>query len=142
MPLKPDCRPRLARHQDLRLATGRVGVVVDVGFPQVLRLGADVRLVIVFDSWMIVLVGMKGRHVLPLAAVPEIVHHVSVLMGMNDRVMGVLHDLPLVTLLWVREPARGARRAGLAMAAPATLARQPPATGTSAPAPTRAILAA
>lgn len=123
MPLKPDCRPRLARHQDLRLATGRVGVVVDVGFPQVLRLGVDVRLVIVFDGWMIVLVGMKGRYVLPLAAVPEIVHHVSVLMGMNDRVMGVLHDLPLVTLLCVREPARGARRAGLAMAAPTTLAR-------------------
>jgi hypothetical protein len=74
-----------------------VGVVVDVGLPQVLCLGIDVRLVIVLQGWVVVLVGMSGRHMLPLAAVPEVVHHVSVLVGVNDRVMGVLHNRPLVT---------------------------------------------
>jgi hypothetical protein len=43
-----------------------------------------------------VLVRMSGRHMLPLAAVPEIVHYVSVLVGVNDRIMGVLHGLPLI----------------------------------------------
>jgi hypothetical protein len=76
-----------------------VGVVVDVGFPHVLRAGVDMRLVIVFHDGMIVLVGMSGRQVLPLAAMPEVVHHVSVLVSVNDRVMGVLHGLPLVALL-------------------------------------------
>jgi hypothetical protein len=44
-----------------------------VGLPQVLCLGVDVRLVIVFQGWVIVLVGMSGRPVLPLAAVPQVV---------------------------------------------------------------------
>jgi hypothetical protein len=93
-----------------------VGVVVDVGLPQVLCLGVDVRLVIVFQGWVIVLVGMTGRHVLPLAAVPQVVHHVSVLVGVNDGVMGVLHGLPLGTPLCVRNllaaPGPGRRGSG------------------------------
>jgi hypothetical protein len=52
------------------LAAGRVGVVMGVGLPQVLRLGLDVGLVIVFQRRVIVLVGMGRRHVLPLAAMP------------------------------------------------------------------------
>lgn len=75
-------------------ASGGVGVVVDVGLPQVLCLGVDVGLVIVFQSWVIVLMGMSGRHMLPLAAVPEVVHYVSVLVVVNDGVVGVLHGLP------------------------------------------------
>jgi hypothetical protein len=90
---------------------------VDVGLPHVLCLGVDMGLVIVFQGWVIVLVGMSGRHVLPLAAVPEVVHHVSVLVGVNDRVMGMLHGLP-PGQMW--EPARGARP-GLAGAALASL---------------------
>ena len=69
-------------------------MVVGVGLPQMLCLGVDVRFVIVFQGRVIVLVGMGGRHVLPLAAVPEIVHQVGVLMGVNDRIMGVLHGYP------------------------------------------------
>jgi len=58
-----------ANGPDVRgLAGSRVGVVMGVGLPQVLGLGLDVGLVIVFQGWMIVLVGMGGRHVLPLAA--------------------------------------------------------------------------
>ena len=70
-------------------ASGGVGVVVDVGLPQVLCLGVDVGLVIVFQSWVIVLMGMSGRHMLPLAAVPEVVHYVRVLVVVNDGVVGV-----------------------------------------------------
>lgn len=36
----------------------------------------------------------------------QVVHHVSVLVGVNDRVVGVLHGLPLVALLRVREALR------------------------------------
>ena len=43
---------------------------------------------------MIALVGMGGSHVLPLAAMPEVVHHVGVLVGVNDRIMGVLLGYP------------------------------------------------
>ena len=43
---------------------------MDVSFPLMLRLGLDVGLVIVFEGRVIVLVGMGGRHVLPLAAMP------------------------------------------------------------------------
>jgi hypothetical protein len=74
-----------------------VSVVVDVGFARVLRLDVGVRLMIVFNGWMIVFVGMSRRHVLPLTSMPEIVHHVSMFMSMNDPVVFVLHDLPLVT---------------------------------------------
>jgi hypothetical protein len=41
-----------------------------VGLPQMLRFGVDVGLVIVFHGRVIVVVGMAGRHVLPLGAVP------------------------------------------------------------------------
>jgi hypothetical protein len=96
-----------------------VGVVVDVGLPQVLCLGVDVRLVVVFQGWVIVLVGMSGRHVLPLAAVPQVVHHVSVLVGVNDGIMGVLHGLPLGTPLCVRNLLAAPGQAGVAVAASA-----------------------
>ena len=78
-----------------------------VGLPQVLCLGADVRFMIVLHGWVIVLVRMSGRHVFPLSAVPQVVHDVSVLVSVNDGIMGVLHDFPLV-ICCVREPARGA----------------------------------
>jgi hypothetical protein len=71
-----------------------VGVVVDVGLPEVLFLGVFVRLVVVFHGRVVVLVRMGGRHVFPLGAVPEVVHDVGVLVGMNDGVMGVLHGRP------------------------------------------------
>jgi hypothetical protein len=74
-----------------------VSVVVDVGFAHVLRLGVGVRLVIVFNGRMIVFVGMGRRHVLPLVSMPEIVNYMCMFMGMNDLVMLVIHDLPLVT---------------------------------------------
>ena len=45
--------------------------------PRVLCLGADVRFIIVLHGWVIVLVRMSGRHVLPLGAVPQVVHDVS-----------------------------------------------------------------
>lgn len=80
--------------QRLRSALGRVGMVVNVALPEVLGLGVDVRLVIMFESWVIVLVGMRGRQVLPLAAVPQVMHHVSVLMGMDNGIMGVFHGHP------------------------------------------------
>ena len=83
-----------------------MGVVVDVGLPQVLCLGVDVRLVIVFHGRVIVLVRMNGRHVFPLSAVPQVVHDVGVLVSVNDGIMGVLHGLLLVILLCVRGPAR------------------------------------
>ena len=66
-----------------------MGVVVDMGLPQVLCLSVDVRLVIVFHGRMIVLVRMSGRHVFPLSAVPQVVHDVSVLVSVNDGIMGV-----------------------------------------------------
>jgi hypothetical protein len=75
-----------------------------VSFPLMLRLGLDVGLVIVFHGRVIVLVGMGGRHVLPLAAMPQVMHHVSVIVGVNDGVMGVLHSDLLVTVVR-REPA-------------------------------------
>lgn len=87
--------PCLTSSPHLRLAAGGVGVVVDVGLPQVLCLGVGMSLVIMFQGWVIVLVRMRGRHMFPLAAVPEVVHHVRVLVGVNDRVMVVLHVLPL-----------------------------------------------
>jgi hypothetical protein len=86
-----------------------VSVVVDVRLPEVLCLGVDVRLVIVFHGRVIVLVRMSGRHVFPLGAVPEIVHDVSVLVVVNDGVVGVLHGLLLAT--WCT---RGNLRAALA----------------------------
>jgi hypothetical protein len=76
-----------------------MGVVVDVGLPPVLCFSIDVRLVIVFHGRMIVLVRMSGRHVFPLSAVPQVVHDVSMLVSVNDGIMGVLHGLHLVTLL-------------------------------------------
>ena len=76
-----------------------------VGLPQMLCLGGGVGLVIVFQGRVIVVVGMGGCHVLPLAAVPQVMHHVSVLVSVNDGVMGVLHTDLLVTLLRIREPA-------------------------------------
>jgi hypothetical protein len=88
-----------------------VGVVVDVGLPEVLFPGVFVRLVVVFYGWVVVLVGMGGRHVFPLGAVPEVVHHVAVLVGVNDGVMGVLHGLFLVTLSCVRDLLIGRVRA-------------------------------
>jgi hypothetical protein len=88
-----------------------MGVVVDMGLPQVLCLSVGVRLVIVFHGRMIVLVRMSGRLVFPLSAVPQVVHDVSVLVSVNDGIMGVLHGLPFVTLLCVREPVGGAGQA-------------------------------
>jgi hypothetical protein len=41
-----------------------------VGLPQMLCLSVDVGLVIVFHWRVIVVVGMAGRHVFPLGAVP------------------------------------------------------------------------
>jgi hypothetical protein len=79
-------------------------VVMGVCFPLMLRLGLDVGSVIVHHGRVIVLVGMGGRHVLPLAAMPQVMHHVSVVVGVNDGVMGVLHSDLLVAVLR-REPA-------------------------------------
>jgi len=67
---------------------------VDVGLPEVLFPGVFVGLVVVFHGRVVVLVRMGGRHVFPLGAVPELVHDVGVLMGVNDAVMGVLHGCP------------------------------------------------
>lgn len=92
---------------------------MDVGLPDVLCLGIDMRLVIVFQGWVIVLAGMSGRHVLPLGAVPEVVHHVSVL----DRVMGVFHGLPPLPCCACGNLLAAPGRAGLAAAAPASLGR-------------------
>jgi hypothetical protein len=83
-------------------AAGWVSVVVAVGLPQVFCLGVDVRVVIVLHGWVIVLVRVSGRHVLPLGPVPEVVHDVIVLVRVNDGVMGVLHDLLLITLRCMR----------------------------------------
>jgi hypothetical protein len=77
---------------------------MDVSFPLMLRLGLDVGLVIVFHGRVIVLVGMDGRHVFPLDAMTQVMHHVSVVVGVNDGVMCVLHSDLLVTVLR-REPA-------------------------------------
>lgn len=103
------CRPGVVTGARRRSAGGGVGVVVDVGLPQVLCLGTDVRLVVVLHGWVIVLVGMSGRHVLPLTAVPEVVHDVSVLVGVHDRVMGVRHGSPLLPCCacgwWQHRPA-------------------------------------
>ena len=52
------------------LAAGGVSVVMGVGLPQMLGLSVDVGLMIVFHGRVIVVVGMGGRHVLPLDAVP------------------------------------------------------------------------
>lgn len=60
---------------------------MDMGFADVLRLGVGVRLMIMFNGWMIVFVGMGRRHVLPLTSMPEIVDHVGMFMGMNNPVM-------------------------------------------------------
>ena len=97
---------RRAQGPDVQeLAVSRVGVVMGVCFPLMLRVGLDVWFVIVFHGRVIVLVGMGRRHVLPLAAMPQVVHHVSVVVGVNDGVMGVFHsELLLVTVL-CREPA-------------------------------------
>ncbi len=78
-------------------AAGGVVVVVDVRLPEMLCLGVDVRLMIVFDGRVIVLVRMSGGHVFPLGAVPEVVHDVSMLVAVNDSVVSVLHDLLLAT---------------------------------------------
>jgi hypothetical protein len=90
-----------------------MGVVVDVGLPQVLCLSVDVRLVIVFHGRVIVLMRMSGRHVFPLGAVPQVVHDVGVLVSMNDGIMGVLHGLSLVTYCaYGNLPAAPGRRGG------------------------------
>jgi len=98
--------------RDLPCASGHlaacgVGVVIGVGLPQMLCLSVGVGLVIVFQGRMTVVVGMGGCHGLPLAAVPQVMHHVSVLVSVTDGVMGVLHGDLLVTLLRIREPAGG-----------------------------------
>jgi len=104
-----------------------------MGLPQVLCLSVDVRLVIVFHRRMIVLVRMSGRHVFPLSAVPQVVHDVGVLVSVDDGIMGVLHGLPLVTLLCVREPARGAGQAWRQRGPGTWLAWPAPAAGTGVP---------
>jgi hypothetical protein len=60
--------------------------------------------------------------VLPLAAVPQVMHHVGVFVSVNDGVMGVLHSDLLVTLLRIREPAGGEWPARVLPSAP----RRPP----------------
>lgn len=85
-----------------------------VGLPQVLCPGADVRLMIVLHGWVIVLVRMCGRHVFPMGAVPQVVHDVSVLVGVNDGVMGVLHGLPFVPCCACANLPEAPGRAGLA----------------------------
>jgi len=85
-----------------------------VGLPQVLCPGADMRFMIVLHDWVIVLVRMSGRHVFPLSAVPEIVHDVSVLVCVNDGVMGVLHGLPSVPCYACGNLLEAPGRAGLA----------------------------
>jgi hypothetical protein len=83
-----------------------VGVIVVVGLPEMLGVGVDMGLMIVFHGRVVVPVRVGGRHVLPLAAVPQVVHQVSVLMGVNDGVMGVRHGVLLVTYC-APEPASG-----------------------------------
>ena len=103
-----------------------------VSFPLMLRLALVVRFVVVFHGRVIVLVGMGGRHVLPLAAMPQVMHHVSMVVGVNDGVMGVLHSDLLVTVLR-REPAGRPRLGGGSAGAAGT--RPPeagPAVGTCA----------
>ncbi len=68
-----------------------------MGLPEMLGAGVGVGLVVVFHGRVVVLVRVGGRHVFPLGAVPKVVHEVSVLVGVNDGVMGVRHGLPLVT---------------------------------------------
>lgn len=71
-----------------------------VGLPELLGVGVDMGLVVVFHGWVVVLVRVSSRHVFPLGAVPQVVHQVCVLVGVNDGVMGVRHGLmalPLVT---------------------------------------------
>jgi hypothetical protein len=64
----------------------------------------------VFQGWVIVLVGVSSRHVFPLAAVPEVVHDVRVLVGMNDRVMGVPWLSPLYPVLTLQMGLRSGRQ--------------------------------
>ena len=80
------------RRQD-RSAAGGVGVIVAVGLPEMLGVGVGVRLVVVFHGRVVVLVRVGSRHVFPLGAVPQVVHQVSVLVGVNDGVMGVRHGV-------------------------------------------------
>ena len=82
------------RRQD-RSAVNGVGVVVAVGLPEMLGVGVDMRLVVMFHGRMVVLMRVSRRHVFPLGAMPQVMHQVSVLVG--DGVMGVHHGLPLVT---------------------------------------------
>jgi hypothetical protein len=110
-----------------------MGVVMDVGLPQVLFLSVDVRLVIVFHGRVVVLVRMSSRHVFPLSAVPQVVHDVSVLVSVNDGIVGVLHDLSLVTPLRVREPARGAWPGMLGGSVGPARGSPAPAAGTGVP---------
>ena len=77
-----------------RSAAGGVGVVVAVGLPEMFGVGVDMGLVVVFHGRVVVLVRVGGRHVFSLGAVPQVVHQVSVLVGVNDGVMGVRHGLP------------------------------------------------
>jgi hypothetical protein len=60
----------LATRASRDLAAGGVSVVMGVGLSQMLGLSVGVGLVIVFHGRMIVVVGMGGRHVLPMSAVP------------------------------------------------------------------------
>jgi hypothetical protein len=83
-----------------------VGVIVVVGLPEMLGAGVDMGLMVVFHGRVVVLVGVGGRHVFPLSTVPQVVHQVSVLMGVNDGVMGVRHRVLLVTYC-APEPASG-----------------------------------
>ena len=52
-----------------------------VGLPEMLGVGVDMGLVVVFHGRVVVLVQVGGRHVFPLGAVPQVVHQVSVLVG-------------------------------------------------------------
>lgn len=92
-----------------------------MGFAHMLSLGVGVRLVIMSDGWMIVFVGMGRRHVLPLTPMPEIVHHECIFVRMNDLVMLVIHDLPLLAAPRLREPARADARNIWQMTASAAL---------------------
>ena len=72
---------------------------------------------VVFYGRVVVLVRMGGRHVFPLSTVPQVMHQVSVLVCVNDGVMGVRYGLLLVTYR-APEPAPAPDRTPLAMASP------------------------
>lgn len=77
-----------------------------VGLPEMFGVRVGMGLMIVFHGRVVVLMRVAGRHVFPLSTVPQVMHQVSVLMGVNDGVMGVRHGLLLVTYC-APEPASG-----------------------------------